>query len=225
MFINRAVIIPNPSDDKTLYFVGQRELDGIKDTTSMAVFSFSSEISQESNIIAKATIIDEEFSKGIFQVISWSYFYINKTMVIKFYGLIMHSNLQDLIPLENRIITATKIIGRVNDYDPLENFYVSNILEKNKIDSQIEVNMKNMEVFKMYSKFSVDNIEVNDNFKGSVTELLFEDVTTLELFRLENEIIISHITLYKPSYFEASSCSITQDYVICSARMEVGVEG
>jgi hypothetical protein len=135
MFINRAVIIPNPSDDKTLYFVGQRELDGIKDTTSMAIFNFSSEINQESNIIAKATIIDEEFSKGIFQVISWSYFYINKTMMIKFYGLKMHSNLQDLIPFENRIITATKIIGRVNDYGPLENFYVSNILDKNKIDS------------------------------------------------------------------------------------------
>ena len=54
-------------------------------------------------------------------------------------------------------------------------------------------------------------------------ELLFEDVTSLILVVLKNDQIVSKGVFYKPGYFDGSRCYLTKDYIICSARMEVGV--
>lgn len=77
---------------------------------------------------------------------------------------------------------------------------------------------KKLQVFKMYSKHSGKDKENN-----VLHEILFEDVNGLQLLEMKNDVIVGKEFFYKPSYFDGSHCSITEDYILCSARIKVGV--
>lgn len=54
-------------------------------------------------------------------------------------------------------------------------------------------------------------------------EILFEDADGFWLLRFENSEVVRSDFFYKPGAFISSKCEILADYLVCAARMKVGI--
>lgn len=109
--MNRARIMPNPQGDDLARFVGQRDYENISDVSGSAIYTFST-VQTNPHYVATFEPIEKAFNSGLVLALSWSYHLISNTLVADFYGLRVQQNIDSPTGIEERMVRATRIVGR-----------------------------------------------------------------------------------------------------------------
>ena len=86
LFMNRARIMPNPLEDGTARFVGQRDYENSTDISGSAIYSFA--VAQSTPFyVATFDPIEASFNSRLLIALTWRYQLIGNTVIAEFYGL------------------------------------------------------------------------------------------------------------------------------------------